>query len=64
MQLKNDELQSKIASALANNSSSSTNNYDFKQKLIETKNFAKVNFLIYSFLLLSIVDGTLYIHYK
>jgi hypothetical protein len=43
MQLRIDELQAKITSFTANNQVQSAGNFDFKQKLIETKNFAKVS---------------------
>ena len=44
MQIKIDELQSKISNFAASNAaSSSPGNFDFKQKLVESKNFAKVN---------------------
>lgn len=48
LRTKIDELQAKITAFQANPNAQSPGNFDFKQKLIQSKNFAKViklNFL-------------------
>lgn len=42
LRTKIDELQAKITAFQANPNAQSAGNFDFKQKLIESKNFAKV----------------------